>query len=99
MLGKRLNIQGGFPTARIFYKLLITLLVFKCNSQDIKGTDKTNVLFIGNSLTYYHDMPATVQKMMNETNLYFNSEQSTFPGMSLDGHMNNIIESQRIIYI
>ena len=73
---------------------LVTLLALNCKSQNKKETDITNVLFIGNSLTYYHDMPATVQKMINETNSDFNIEQSTFPGISLDGHMNNIIESR-----
>jgi len=45
-------------------------------------------------LTYYHDMPETLQEMLNETNSDFNIQQSTFPGMSLDGHLNNIIESR-----
>lgn len=76
--------------------LLIFLILVSLNSksQDIKGTEKINVLFIGNSLTYYHDMPETLQKMVNETNSNFSIEHSTFPGMSLYGHLNNIIESR-----
>ena len=76
--------------------LLLVFLVISvsCKSQETRETEKTNVLFIGNSLTYYHDMPETLQKMLNETASNFNIEQSTFPGMSLDWHLNNIIESR-----
>ncbi|WP_047414157.1 DUF4886 domain-containing protein [Cellulophaga sp. Hel_I_12] len=78
-------------------KILLILLILvsvNCKSQDIKATEKINVLFIGNSLTYYHDMPETLQKMVNETNSNFNIEHSTFPGMPLYGHLNDIIESR-----
>ncbi|NQX86125.1 MAG: DUF4886 domain-containing protein [Flavobacteriaceae bacterium] len=76
--------------------LLIFLLLISidCKSQDKKATEKINVLFIGNSLTYYHDMPETLQKILNETASNFSIEHSTFPGMSLDGHLNNVIESR-----
>ncbi|WP_010518611.1 DUF4886 domain-containing protein [Croceivirga radicis] len=74
--------------------IFFILVSFGCKSQDTKGTEKINVLFIGNSLTYYHDMPETLQKMLNETTSNFSIEHSTFPGMSLDGHLNNIIESR-----
>jgi hypothetical protein len=78
------------------YILLIFLILVSvsCKSQDIKATEKVNVLFIGNSLTYYHDMPETLQKMVNETNSNFTIEHSTFPGMPLHGHLNDIIESR-----
>ena len=76
--------------------LLIFSIVFTlvCRSQETNGGGNINVLFIGNSLTYFHDMPQTLQKMLNETHSGFNIEQSTFPGMSLDSHLNNIIESR-----
>lgn len=74
--------------------LLFLVISVSCKSQETRGTEKINVLFIGNSLTYYHDMPETLQKMLNETTSNFNIEQSTFPGMSLDWHLNNIIESR-----
>lgn len=75
--------------------ILLPLLLFiavSCKSQETKETEKIDVLFIGNSLTYYHDMPETLQRMLNETSSNFNIEHSTFPGMSLDAHLNNIIE-------
>lgn len=45
------------------------------------------VLFIGNSLTYYHDMPVMLQAMLNEKDIRINIHQSTFPGVSLSAHL------------
>ncbi len=50
-----------------------------------------NILFIGNSLTYYNDMPAVLQKMFDLSHLNFKITQSAFAGMSLQGHLNDII--------
>jgi hypothetical protein len=74
--------------------ILTSLLTLICNSQNKNTDGEINVLFIGNSLTYFHEMPETVQKMVNETNSNFKIEQSTFPGMSLSAHLDNIIESR-----
>lgn len=74
--------------------VFIIFLTLSCNSQNQKTIGTINVLFIGNSLTYYHDMPQSVQKMLNETHPNIKIEQSTFPGMSLSAHLDNIIESR-----
>ncbi len=74
--------------------ILITLTTISCKSQNTETTDEINVLFIGNSLTYFHEMPQTVQKMLNETNPNIKIEQSTFPGQSLSGHLSDIITSR-----
>lgn len=70
---------------------LVFIFFFSCKSKLIESKEKINILFIGNSLTYYHDMPLTLQKMLDEKGLNYNIEQSTFPGMSLDGHLEEII--------
>ncbi len=44
------------------------------------------ILFIGNSLTFYNDMPATLQKMLNAGNDMFVVYQSTFADRSLTDH-------------
>ncbi|GAA4162377.1 hypothetical protein GCM10022217_29680 [Chryseobacterium ginsenosidimutans] len=72
--------------------LLLTVSTIFCKSQ--KKADEINVLFIGNSFTYFHDMPQTVQKMVNETNPNIKINQSTFPGQSLSGHLSQIITSR-----
>lgn len=70
------------------------VLVFGCKSKPIPNQEKINVLFIGNSLTYFHDMPTTLQSMLNEKHYNFNVEQSTFDGMTLDGHLTSMIIKQ-----
>tara|TARA_R110000737_G_scaffold270136_1_gene277334 strand:+ start:2049 stop:2885 length:837 start_codon:yes stop_codon:yes gene_type:complete len=74
--------------------ILIILTTISCKSQNTETTDEINVLFIGNSLTYFHEMPQTVQEMLNETNPNIKIEQSTFPGQSLSGHLSDIITSR-----
>ncbi len=74
--------------------ILILLLNINCKSQKNYIAKKINVLFIGNSFTYLHDMPQTVQKMLNETVPNMKIEQSTFPGQSLSGHLSDIITSR-----
>jgi hypothetical protein len=70
---------------------ILFFLLLACKSNPIGLQEKINVLFIGNSLTYYHDMPLTLQKMLGEKGLNYDIEQSTFPGMPLSWHLENII--------
>ncbi len=78
-----------------FLLLLLTILTsLNSESKSEKASPEINVLFIGNSLTYYNDMPEMLQNMMNETNPNIIIDHITFPGMSLDAHFNTIIESQ-----
>ncbi|WP_293870620.1 DUF4886 domain-containing protein [Flavobacterium sp.] len=71
--------------------IICVVLFFGCKSKSILNQEKTNVLFIGNSLTYFHDMPTTLQSMLNEKHYNFNVEQSTFDGMTLQGHLTHMI--------
>lgn len=73
---------------------ILFILLLACKSKSIESQQKINVLFIGNSLTYYHDMPLTLQKMLDEKGLNYNIDQSTFPGMPLNGHLDNIITNK-----
>ncbi|THD65861.1 DUF4886 domain-containing protein [Robertkochia marina] len=72
--------------------LMLIFSIFSFSQEDPK--QQVDVLFIGNSLTYYHDMPLQVQQMLNETHPHFKIAQSTFPGMQLSGHLDQIIVSQ-----
>ena len=73
--------------------VLISIVIFSCKSQTKISKDVINVLIVGNSLTYYHNMPQTLQEILKETDPHINIEQSTFPGMPLSGHLNQIITS------
>ena len=72
-------------------KILILLFAVTFLNCGTKESKEINVLFIGNSLTYYHDMPQKLQEMMNETNPNIKIDQITFPGFSLSAHLENII--------
>ncbi len=61
------------------------LLLLFCNLCGAKG--RVKVLFVGNSLTYYHDMPKTVQKMIDEQHMEISVQQMAFPGSSLAAHL------------
>ena len=78
-------------------KTIVILLLFitvNSKSQNKTHDNKINVLFIGNSLTYYHDMPQTLQMMVNETHPNIKIEQITLPGQSLSGHLTEIVTSK-----
>ena len=68
------------------------LLCFLLISSGLNGQqDTTHVLFVGNSLTYSHDMPGMVQAMLAEKGHAVRIHQSTVPGMSLKGHFTQMI--------
>lgn len=74
--------------------LIVIFCVSFYKSQNLRPDKEVNVLFIGNSLTYFHDMPKMLQAMLNETDQNFKIYQSTFPGMSLANHIEDIIISR-----
>ena len=71
--------------------IVLFIILYSCKSKPIEHVDKVNILFIGNSLTYYHDMPKMVEHMLNEKSLNCYVVQAAFPGMTLNSHLNNII--------
>ncbi len=79
---------------RNFLLIILAFAITSCKFQKTQATKELNVLFIGNSLTYFYDMPQTLQLMLNETNPNIKIDQSTNPGQSLSGHLSNIITSR-----
>jgi hypothetical protein len=71
----------------------VTLLMFALFSQlsafakEQFVNDSIKVLFVGNSLTYYNEMPQLLQQMLNEGEEKIKVEQSTFPGIFLQNHL------------
>lgn len=74
---------------RNFLLIILAIAITSCKSLKTELSEELNVLFIGNSLTYYHEMPQTLQMMLNETNSTIKINQSTFPGYSLSAHLSN----------
>ena len=66
-------------------KLFVAILyLFSC----LAGQDKNkeNILFIGNSFTFYWNLPLVVEAMANERNYNYDITQSTASGSSLKDH-------------
>lgn len=74
--------------------IILAFTIISCRSQQKQSSEQLNVLFIGNSLTYFYDMPQTLQKMLDETNPNIKIDQITNPGQSLSGHLSDIITSR-----
>ena len=67
-----------------FSTLLLVLFSFNLSAQTQKDT--LNVLFVGNSFTFYYNMPQMVQSMSTGENTYIKTRQSTVGGSSLKDH-------------
>jgi len=75
---------------KIIYASILLCLIF-INCQQNQQNAPTKVLFIGNSLTYYYEMPSLLQAMLDESAENYTVEQSTYPGYTLKGHLDDII--------
>lgn len=69
----------------------IIFLLFFISYQPERNPQKTlNVLFIGNSMTYWNGMPEMLKEMLASEDQEINIEQSTSPGLSLANHLDYI---------
>jgi hypothetical protein len=74
---------------KITATLALTILVISLIAQTKK--DEINVLFIGNSLTYYNDMPEILQHMFKSQKLNYEVSQVSYSGITLTQHLNRKI--------
>lgn len=73
---------------KCFLPFLFCLSYFSCIAQ----RDTSNVLFIGNSLTYYNDMPATLQRMFDtDKDKKYIVYSATLPGITLDKQLESLL--------
>lgn len=73
-------------------KLCRILIISMCMSSTIAHGQKS-ILFVGNSLTYYNDMPQILQKMFEEQKHKIKVEQSTYTGINLSEHVREVMAS------
>lgn len=71
--------------------IIISFFIWGCQSQK----KVVNVLFVGNSLTYYNNMPQLLQEMLNETDPNIKIDQITFPGASLQSHIDYMVDPNK----
>jgi hypothetical protein len=79
-------------------KLSVAILfLFRCFAFEDKNPE--NILFIGNSFTFYWNLPLVVESMANERDYNFNITQSTASGSSLKDHwfQKNELKSKMLI--
>lgn len=69
-----------------FLPLVLFALGF---SMTTRAQDTTRVLFIGNSYSYFNDMPVMLTDLANSLGHVVETEQNTPGGASLQGHLNN----------
>ena len=72
-----------------YYKLSLAsifLFLFTINAKSQTQKDTLNVLFVGNSFTYYYNMPQMVQSMSKGKDTFIKTRQSTAGGSSLKDH-------------
>ncbi|MBN09678.1 MAG: hypothetical protein CMC79_04835 [Flavobacteriaceae bacterium] len=66
----------------------LTTLILFVNVSFIFSQNEEEVLFIGNSFTFYWNLPSIVEKMAEERSLNWNVTQSTAGGATLKDHWN-----------
>ncbi|GAB4244585.1 MAG: hypothetical protein Tsb0034_22860 [Ekhidna sp.] len=70
----------------------ITLLLSGC-SQSQKDTEDpkktTHLLFVGNSLTYYNDLPGLVKQEAKQKGIKVKTKQLAYPNYAIEDHLND----------
>ena len=76
--------------------LLIAIILFP---HIMMGQKKEKILFVGNSFTFYWNLPSQVEKMGEEQNIYWEVTQSTAGGATLKDHWhsNKGLKTQEIL--
>jgi hypothetical protein len=78
------------PAAVVWSLAAVVLLASSCDAQttslDAGDPDDLNVLFIGNSLTYTHDIPAMFERVAESEGVAVSHGVVVFPGVALEDH-------------
>lgn len=87
----KLNLKG--------YQLPLLVILFFLSSSVLRGQNEQKVLFVGNSYTYFWNLPQTVEAMLKSQDMAFKTAQSTAGGTSWLDHWagNKALKSRAII--
>lgn len=69
--------------------LFIFCILFTGKSFGQTSSDPLNVLFVGNSLTYFNDMPLTFKAIVEDQGFNINVDQHTIGSAGFDDHLGN----------
>lgn len=85
----------SFEMNSLKLKNLVILVYFLSNysfSQNIKNSNSSkkeiSILFIGNSLTYFNNLPKLIKRSMNQEKVKLNIEMVAYPKYTLTDHWN-----------
>ncbi|NCT09070.1 MAG: hypothetical protein GW772_03180 [Flavobacteriia bacterium] len=73
------------PLKSVIYKSCFIVILFLSNSF-IAQNKKIRVLFVGNSFTYYNNLPQVVSAMAKSQDIIIETKHSTVGGSSLENH-------------
>ena len=73
---------------QFLFRSLIFILLFTNSYASIAQKDTLNVLFVGNSYTYYSDLPKIVSELSKSTTTFIETKMSAIGGARLKYHYN-----------
>ncbi|MEQ9468328.1 MAG: SGNH/GDSL hydrolase family protein [Ekhidna sp.] len=73
--------------------LVLVAIIYSCGSSSKDDNpladDTIQILFLGNSLTYFNDLPSLVAQKAKEQNVNIKTEMIAFPNYALEDHWND----------
>lgn len=78
-----------FNKIRIFFSFCLLVFLFQHNAFGQNEEDAKRVLFVGNSYTYFWNLPQTVALMAESRDISLITNQSTSGGVNLGMHWNS----------
>ena len=93
--------DGAMPVRRLLALLVLALLLSSCGGEGpvapAPRAEGMRVLFVGNSLTYFHSIPLIVEAIgVAQGEQLIATESQTLPGYSLGDHLQDGIAEQMI---
>lgn len=81
-----------------------TIVSVVCKPKSSLSEDNTNLLFIGNSLTYTNELPSIVERLAKERNLKVGTQMVAYPNYALEDHwsdgcIQDLINSKKFDFV
>ncbi len=78
-------------TFKKYLTLPLLLIIALVSAQDFSNKKMINVLFIGNKMTYNHNMLTMLQEMIDESHMNIKIDHSVYTNFNLSDHLEKII--------
>ena len=92
---------------KLFIRTLLILIPFLFFGNKTVSKDSINVLFVGNSFTYFYNLPLVLNEMSEYSdNYYINTKHSLIGGSTISDHLDksksetiNLIENESFDFV